>query len=65
MGLGKEGANVVAVAGVDGDDNRTEGNDEGEADPCSVLSAAARTREIKQAVTQPRLVAFSDVVGAS
>lgn len=65
VGLGGEGVKVVVVVGVDGDNNRTKDNLEGQVTPGSVSSPAVRPREFDHAATKPPLVRFvviSDVV---
>jgi hypothetical protein len=60
--LGEEG-----VAGVPGDNNRTNDNREGEANP-SVSSPAVRALEFDQVATKPplpRFVTFSDTVDSN
>ena len=62
MGPGEAGVKVVDVVGVEGDNNRTKDDREGEAYPSSL---AVRTRELDQAATNTPLVRFavsSDVV---
>ena len=53
---GEDGRKVVVVVGVDGDNSLTKDNREGEANPFSISSPAARTREFDQAATKPPLL---------
>jgi len=53
---GEDGQKVVVVVGVDGDNSLTKDNREGEANPWSISSPAARTREFDQAATKPPLL---------
>jgi hypothetical protein len=62
VGPGEAGVKVVDVVGVEGDNNRTKDDREGEAYPSSL---AVRARESDQAATNTPLVRFgvsSDVV---